>query len=78
MKKSVLEEVPRLFPLIKRGDILVELYKHQIEAINKLRNGSILVGGVGTGKSRTAIAYYYLTCGGSLNVNGKGTTKPPK
>lgn len=78
MKKSVLEEVPRLFPLIERGDILVELYKHQIEAINKLRNGSILVGGVGTGKSRTAIAYYYLTCGGSLNVNGKGTTKPPK
>lgn len=37
---------------------MLELGKHQIEARDKLRNGSILYGLVGTGKSRTAVAYY--------------------
>lgn len=37
---------------------MVELYPHQREAVNKMHDGSILVGDVGTGKSRTALAYY--------------------
>lgn len=44
----------------------VSLYPHQKEAISKIRNGCILCGGVGTGKSITALAYYFVTQGGGL------------
>lgn len=46
--------------------MMISLYSHQQEALSKLRTGSILCGGVGTGKSRTAIAYFYQQCGGSF------------
>ena len=35
------------------------LSQHQIDAVEKLSTGSILVGGVGTGKSRTSLLYFY-------------------
>lgn len=37
----------------------VSLYDYQKDAIKRLNSGCILCGGVGSGKSRTAIAYYY-------------------
>lgn len=55
-----------------------ELYQHQVDALKKMHNGCILCGGVGSGKSRTALAYVYICeLGGSLRINNVGVyTKP--
>lgn len=44
-----------------------QLMPHQREAIDKMRNGCILCGGVGTGKSITSLAYYFREQGGDLD-----------
>lgn len=57
----------------------VRLDKHQLIAINDLATGKILAGGVGVGKSRTAMAYFYLReCGGKAKINGKGVWGAPE
>lgn len=44
----------------------IKLYDYQIDAIKKMHDGCILCGGVGSGKSLTALGYYYLTNGGNI------------
>lgn len=45
--------------------MVVELRPHQKEAVEKLSNGKILWGGMGTGKTITSLAYFYTkVCGG--------------
>ena len=46
----------------------ISLYDHQRSALEKMKDGCILCGGVGSGKSRTALAYYYLQQGGNLDI----------
>lgn len=43
------------------------LYDYQMDAVKKMHNGCILNGGVGSGKSRTGLYYYFKEQGGSMD-----------
>lgn len=46
----------------------VQLYNYQLDAIKRMKLGCILCGGVGSGKSRTSLAFYYTMYDGEVNT----------
>lgn len=56
----------------------IELADHQRDALAHMKNGCILCGGVGSGKSRTALTYYYICNGGKIDTDEYVMMKNPK
>lgn len=54
------------------------LRDYQLEAVDNLRNGSILCGSVGSGKSRTGLFYYFKENGGWIDEYGYTPMKNPQ
>lgn len=54
----------------------IKLFDYQQDAVNNMRNGCVLNGGVGSGKSLTSLAYYAKENGGGWYADG--TLKPMK
>lgn len=55
----------------------IKLRDYQLDAVNRMKNGCILCGGVGSGKSLTALAYYFFQEGGELLGNVAGDDYMP-
>lgn len=53
------------------------LYDFQFEAVGKIHTGAILNGGTGSGKSRTALGYYFRLNGGDLRRRDSKMRKNP-
>lgn len=56
----------------------ISLYDYQLDAVNRMKNGCILCGGVGSGKSRTSLAYYYQEQGGKLGTKAYAPMHDPR
>ena len=56
----------------------ISLYDYQLDAVNRMKNGCILCGGVGSGKSRTSLAYYYKENGGQIGTKNYVKMNNPK
>ena len=54
------------------------LYPYQMDAVKKMKNGCILNGGVGSGKSRTGLFYYFKEQGGWIEDGEYTSMKNPK
>ena len=54
----------------------VKLFDYQKDAVERMKNGCILVGGVGSGKSITALSYYFVQQGGSIDPYKKMKNRP--
>lgn len=57
---------------------VIPLSDYQRSAVSQMRNGCILCGGVGSGKSRTALAYYYKEQGGDIYADKYAYMTHPK
>ena len=55
----------------------ISLRQYQLDAVKRMKKGCILCGGVGSGKSRTALAYYYIHQGGRLDTRNYVKMKHP-
>ena len=49
----------------------IKLFDYQTNAIQQMKNGCILNGGVGSGKSLTALGYYYIQQGEVCQEGGR-------
>ena len=49
----------------------IRLYDYQKDALGRMKNGCILNGGVGSGKSLTGLAYYFTRNGGGWGKEGE-------
>ena len=56
----------------------IELRDYQLDAVERMKNGCILCGGVGSGKSLTALAYYVKEHGGDLYSSTRPKMKKPR
>lgn len=56
----------------------ISLRDYQLDAVNRMQNGCVLCGGVGSGKSRTSLAYYYKENGGILGSKNYVKMKDPR
>lgn len=57
-KKEIAEEQASRTPILR---------DYQMKAVQQMSNGCILNGGVGSGKSRTSLFYYFKECGGWID-----------
>lgn len=54
------------------------LRDYQMDAVKRMKNGCILNGGVGSGKSRTGLYYYFKEQGGSIDPDYKPMKNKPR
>ena len=64
--------------MIKKSERQPFLYEHQKQAVDQMFSGCISNGGVGSGKSRTSLSYYFKENGGWVDENGYKPMKNPK
>lgn len=61
-----------------RGRTTSFLYDYQLDAVNRLHSGNILCGGVGSGKSRTSLFWYFKENGGWIDTDKYTRMNRPK